>query len=105
MGVIDVTVRRTSKPIILVLCSYEPVQWKLKIEPGAKLNAVLVSGYYTSQVSGAGSARVVLTGSTYAYSQGGPEFRRFNQEIMLWTGRTIDVFQGKYEGSTFSVGG
>lgn len=105
MGAVEVNIRRSSKPIVLVLSAYEPVQWKLKLAPGAQLSTVLVSGYYPSQVTGAGGARTVIIGRDYAYKLGSTEYNRLNQQVMMWTGRTIDVFQGLYEGSSFSVGG
>ncbi|MDP2028069.1 MAG: hypothetical protein Q8K12_00310 [Thiobacillus sp.] len=105
MGAVEVNIRRSSKPIVLVLSAYEPVQWKLKLAPGAQLRTVLVSGYYPSQVTGAGGARTVIIGRDYAYKLGSAEYNRLNQQVMMWTGRTIDVFQGLYEGSSFSAGG
>lgn len=46
-----------------------------------------------------------MTGSTYAYKIGTKEYNTLNQETTRWTGKSIDVFQGRYEGSSFSVGG
>jgi hypothetical protein len=104
-GTVEVSVRRSSMPIVLVLSSYEPVQWNLKLEPGAKLNAVLLSGYHQSHVVGAGSARTLVMNGSFAYQLGSAGYNRLNQEVLRWTGKTIDVFQGRYEGSSFSVGG
>jgi len=105
MGTVDVSIRRSSMPIVLVLSSYEPVQWNLKLESGAKLGAVLLSSYHHSQVVGAGSARTLVIRSGYAYKQGSAEYNRLNHEVLRWTGKTIGIFQGRYEGSSFSVGG
>lgn len=105
MGYVEVRLRRSAKPVVLVLSSYEPVRWMLIPESGARLAAVLVSGYYPSQVVGAGAARIVMTGSVYAYKLGSPEYNVLNLEIVKWTGKSIDIFQGRYEGSAFSVGG
>lgn len=105
MGYVEVRLRRSAKPVVLVLSSYEPVRWKLIPESGARLAAVLVSGYYPSQVVGAGAARIVMTGSVYAYKLGSPEYNLLNREIVKWTGKSIGIFQGRYEGSAFSVGG
>lgn len=103
-GNVEVRIRRSAKPLVLVLSSYEPVQWGLISEPGARLAAVLVSGYYPSQVVGAGSARVIMAGNAYAYKLGSPEYNMLNRETIKWTGKSIGVFQGRYEGGTFSVG-
>ena len=105
VGQVEIRVRRSAKPVILALSSYEPVQWTLIPEPDAKISAVLVSGYYSSRVIGAGTASVVMTGKAYAYKTGNPEYNVLNQEIAKWTGKSIDTFQGEYEGNSFSVGG
>lgn len=104
MGYVEVRVRRSTKPIVLVLSSYEPVRWMLITEPGASLAAVLVSGYYPSQVVGAGAAPVVVNGNVYAYKPDSPEYRALNQAVVNVTGRDIGLFQGRYDGGQFSVG-
>lgn len=55
-GTVRVHVRRTQRPIILSLSAYEPVRWVLTVEPGAKLAAVLSSGYSQQEILGAGNA-------------------------------------------------
>ncbi|MDQ8020480.1 MAG: hypothetical protein REI94_01475 [Moraxellaceae bacterium] len=102
---ISVRVRRSSRPIILVLSSYEPVRWNISYEPGAQVSAVLLSGYHASQVNGAGAARVISSGGAYAYKQGSSEYNELNRNTMRWTGKGIDLFQGRYEGASFEVGG
>jgi hypothetical protein len=103
-GTVQVHVRRSAKPIILALSSYEPVRWVLTVEPGAKLAAVLNSGYAESQVYGAGSARVYQMGRMYAYKRSSDEYRALDAEVTQWAGKPIDVFQGRYTGQTFLVG-
>lgn len=101
--VIEVRVRRSSRPLVLVLSAYETVRWNLLLEPGAQLAAVLTSGYQDQSVSGAGGARVVAIGQAYAYQrQGAVELER---EVYRVTGKPISLFQGKYEGRSFTVGG
>ena len=53
-GFVDVQIRRSAKPVVLVLAGYEPIQWRLKVDGGAKLAAVLIWGYHRSEVIGAG---------------------------------------------------
>jgi hypothetical protein len=102
---VEVRVRRSAQPIVLVLSSYEPVRWTLVLEEGAKLAAVLVSGYYQSQVVGAGSARVVNIGGAYAYKQDHSKYHALDSEVFRYTGKRINLFQGKYTGKEFNVGG
>ncbi len=103
IGNVQVRVRR-GKGVILVLSSYEPVRWTLVPEPGAAILAVLLSGYYQSEVVGAGRARVIVSGSGHAYEIGSSDYQTLNRQTMIYTGKGIDAFQGKYEGSAFTVG-
>ncbi|MGH8054672.1 MAG: hypothetical protein ACREP4_12220 [Stenotrophomonas sp.] len=103
-GSVQVSVRRGSKPIVLVLSAYEPVNWMLTVEPGANLAAVLVGGYHQGQVFGAGRAPVRQLGRTYAYKRGGSEYSALNTEVQRMTGKPIDAFQGRYDGGTFVTG-
>lgn len=103
-GSIQVRVRRSSVPTILVLSAYEPVNWVLTVEPGANLQAVLVGGYHPGQVFGAGNARIVQLGRTYAYKRGGSEYSALDAEVQRWTGKPIGAFQGRYDGASFVTG-
>jgi hypothetical protein len=104
MGQIDVVVKRSAQPLVLVLSSYEPVAWNLKPEPGAQPLAVLLSGYHASQVNNAGNARVLRTGSSFAYRIESNEYVRLKRDVQGWTGKPIAMFQGAYEGAAFTVG-
>ncbi|WP_227817275.1 hypothetical protein [Nitrogeniibacter aestuarii] len=106
MGTVDVHVRQGSKPLILVLSSYEPVHWRISRVPGARLDGVLLSGYHQSQVTGAGSARVLNIGRSYAYKRGSSKYTALDREVRSWTGgQGIQVFQGRYDGGVYMVGG
>ena len=104
IGHVEVRVR-SGKPVMLVLSSYEPVRWKVVQEPGAKVLSVLLSGYYQSEVTGVGNTRVVNTGSSYAYEAGSAHQAALYRQTTQYTGKAIDSFQGRYEGSVFTVGG
>ncbi|MFG6430776.1 hypothetical protein [Roseateles sp. LYH14W] len=105
IGRVTVTVRRSLRPLVLVLTSYEAVQWHVRLEPGARLAAVLLGGYYESTVLGAGEARVLRIGRTYAYQQEGQEFQALQREVSRWAGRPVSLFQTGYHGTSFTVGG
>ena len=104
-GTVQVRVRRSPRPLVLALSAYEPVRWVLTLEPGARLAAVLSSGYSDQEVLGAGNARVLKVGQLYAYKRGSPEFTRLDDEVARWTGKRIGVFQGSYSGTSYTVGG
>lgn len=105
MGPVDVLVRRSPRPLVLVLSSYHAVQWRVRLEPGARLEAVLQSGYEDSTVLGAGAARVLKIGQEHAYQSEGPEFQALQRQVTRWTTKPIQLFQGSYQGTAFSVGG
>ena len=81
------------------------MRWMLISEPGARLSAVLLSGYHQSSVVGAGSSRIVNLGQKYAYTSNSNEYKTLDEDVMRMTGRRIQMMQGRYEGSAFSVGG
>lgn len=102
---VRVAVRSGGRPIVLALASYEPVNWIVE-NAGTPIAAVLLSGYYPSSVSGAGSATVMRIGSAYAYSRTGGNYDALRNNIVQYTGaREIRSFQGAYAGAEFSVGG
>lgn len=105
VGKVQVDVRRSSRPLVLVLSAYDPVQWTLRLEPGARVAAVLLSGYNESSVIGMGNARVLKIGSDSAYTQENENYPALQRQVLRWAGKPMAVFQGAYAGSSFSVGG
>jgi hypothetical protein len=103
-GQVRVLVRSTPRPVVLVLSSHQTVQWDLTIVPGAALNAVLLSGYGESTVSGAGRVLVSSIGGFYAFKRGSAEFRHLESEVMRCTGSHIENFQSAYAGHSFEIG-
>lgn len=102
---IQVRVRPSGKPIVLVLSSYEAVRWVLIPERGARIGVVLISGYESSDVIGAGQARTIRLGSHYAYERGSASYAQLDGSVYKFLGKRIGTFQGLYEGENFSVGG
>lgn len=104
-GPVRVRVRRTARPVVLVLSSHQAVEWQLELAPDAELSAVLMSGHGGSTVAGAGVAPVTSIGGFYAFKRGSAEFRRLEDEILRCTGRSIETFQSAYAGQAFEIGG
>jgi hypothetical protein len=102
---ITVIVRPADKPIVLVLASYEQVDWRLAVTSPSQLKAVLIAGPGQSTVTGMNDVRVVNIGRLYAYQRGSSEFEQLAREVTRWTGKSIDAFQGVYTGKSFMVGG
>jgi hypothetical protein len=104
LGPVRVRIRRTARPVVLVLSSHQTVEWQLELEPQADLEAVLMSGYGESTVSGAGTALVTSIGGFYAFKRGSAEFRHLEDEVLRCTGRNIENFQSVYAGHAFEIG-
>lgn len=66
-GNVNVIVTPKAHPVVLVLCSYEPVTWNVQIEPGASVSQIVVGGYHRQKVTGAGTT-VPTTVQTYETS-------------------------------------
>jgi len=104
-GPVRVVLRRTARPVVLVLSSHQTVEWQLEMSPGVDLTAVLMSGYGESTVAGAGAALVTSIGGFYAFKRGSAEFRHLEDEVLRCTGRNIENFQSVYAGHSFEIGG
>lgn len=102
---IRVTVRPSTRPVILVLASQDPINWIVS-NPQTRVAAVLLSGASTSSMIATRSdARVLRIGSVSAYSAGSSDYLRLRQAVTQHTGsREIKSFQGAYSGSEFTVG-
>lgn len=101
---INVIVKKSDKPIVLMLSAYEPVRWNLIKESGANLVAIIATGYNLPQVTGAGTTKTVIKKGGYAYKQSGAEYSALNNDAVMWTGKSISNFQGAYGGTLFVVG-
>lgn len=102
---VRVVVRPSSRPVVLVLASYEPVNWMVA-NAGTRISAVLLSGYHPSTVVGIGETPVLRIGTASAHTPGGADYLQLRQAIARYTGaREIGSFQGLYSGSEFSIGG
>lgn len=102
---VRVNVMPSPRPVVLALSSYESVRWVV-INNGARIAAVLVSGYEPSTVIGVENVAVHRLGNSYAYKAGSAEHVRLRQEVQQAVG-PLDIrsFQGQYSGNQFKVGG
>jgi len=102
---VRVRTRASSRPIVLVLTSYEPVNWVVT-DSGARIAAVLLGGYHPSDVTGVGNANVLRIGRTYAYEANTDQYARLRTTVAQYAGeREVRSFQGAYTGTDFTVGG
>jgi hypothetical protein len=110
-GTVVVTVGSQRAPLVLVLSSYEPVNWVVR-SGGARITHVLMSGSDQSNVTGVVGAEVTRIGTANGYGDGTPGRSgrshggtgALNASVMKYLGRGMDRFQGSYTGSSFSIG-
>lgn len=104
-GVIEVDIKKTAKPLTLVLSSYEPIIWKLRRQPGSTLQSVVLSSYHPSVVEGADDVRVLTMNAGIDRSYATPGYQPLPLTLTRITGQAKGLFQGAYSGKKFMVGG
>jgi hypothetical protein len=112
-GAVTVDVTR-SAPLILALSSYEPVHWTVRPVAGAKIERIILNGYYPQRVTAPEGIHVEnhsgvgkwLGAYAYAWpsSSGGSDTPRLVSELEKLTGRTLSSFAGCYQGTAFKLG-
>ena len=109
---IDVTISKKGSPLFLVISSYEPTTWNIKIDPEVRLEGVLVSGMYKQEVFGIpGSIKVVNYSARdmeydrkfFVYQKDKKQYPKMEKVTKALTGKAIDSFQGKYEIGSFII--
>lgn len=104
-GGIRVAIGTGTRPLVLVLSSYEPVRWQLQNPGGRRISAILLSGYHESTVAGHSGANVLKIGSNYAYKLDSNQYVQLKQAVSRYVANPVRTFQGAYEASEFSVSG
>jgi predicted esterase len=120
---VDVEVRATPNPVVLALTAYDSVVWNVKVAPGARISAVVASGYFPQEIDGVpagvpfyrsgpdpsshfgGRAGPRAREYFYAYEAGTDEYRRTASALEDLTGLRIATFQGENAGTAFVVDG
>lgn len=126
---LTVEVKRTDKPITLVLTAYYWQDWKLKLAEGVKLDRVIVAGYFAQRIAGviealpAGTPLEVYTyfpskearqdlpppesfgGREFfwAYKQTSQEYFDLKEKVEALTDSEIASFQADYSTDAFTI--
>jgi predicted esterase len=109
-GVVEVEVRPTDRPVVLVHTSWFSVVWKLKPADRARVKAVILGGGYEQEIEGVPVGVPVVRlprgrDNFPAYQSNCPEFRRLTQALRNMTGLPVATFQGTADGISFVVDG
>lgn len=113
-GAVEVVVKPTPKPVVLVLSSYSSVTWQVTLSAGAVLDSVILQGYDPQDVVGV-PANVPVTergydeacactyGWEYLNNQGGCSYKLMISSVRAYVGMDESSFQGCYTGAKFEV--
>lgn len=110
-GSIQVAVGARGAPVTLVLSSYEPVNWQILPDMGARIARIYVMGYYPGRATGIGQEIVQrANGFLRDYSSGASGRGRASSPnatadiVERLTGRRPDSIDSAYESHYFSLG-
>lgn len=116
-GPVDVEVS-SKTPVVIVLTSYFPVDWNVKLTEGTRLAKVIVSGYYPQEIAGVPAGVTVINRSYYppdgsrrrdgwffSYKYNSVDWRDMVRRLNDMTGLRVASFQSAYEGESFVVDG
>ena len=101
-GTVNVKVGKTDRPLKLVLSSYEPVVWQLKMTSDARLLEVFLSGSNDSKVEGQPIRQVTSIGNFNGYSR--RNSGKFEELVKKHTGCSVSRIQKSYKGNIFYIG-
>ncbi len=117
-GRVDVEVRPTAKPVVLVLTSYYSVDWHIKLADGARIKRAIVSGYFEQEAHGLPADVPVVNRSYFpvdgsrrkegwfwAHQPNTLEWREVVRRLNDMTGLPVATFQAKYQGDSVVVDG
>lgn len=101
-GMANVEVDVPDKPVILVLCAYESVKWKVKVSPKTNVVAVIASGYHQQFVTGIdapiyrSSYDQRSDGYFFCYKETGQRYQKAQEAVFAATNLYPRSFQGRY---------
>ncbi len=94
---VKVHVDRPGSKVLLVLTSYERVNWQLSASPATTISAILASGYQTPTVTTTIQAPAYSSKLPYAYETENINFKEILKQLNNLFGiEKIDVFRGSY---------
>ena len=100
---IDISVKERKRPVVLVLMSYEPIEWKFTLDEGAQVREVVLSSAYPSRVKGLSPDTTILRESLgYTYKRDA-HYERLRKQLFERYGVEPSSFQYGYKGREFSI--
>ena len=97
---IEITDNPEVKSYILVLTSYEPINWYISNQDRAKIKKIILSSYHPSKVHGASGVPIIRISLGYSYK--GLSTKLLNK-IESTSKFDTKSFQGGYKGKLFEI--
>jgi hypothetical protein len=103
----------TDKPVVLALSSYKPSMWRIELQPGARLQKIILFGRDEQRVSGASADVDIVNRSScpvwaYEWERAGEnvrymtdQYRDFLAAAQQESGLAETSFQGNYDAGTY----
>jgi hypothetical protein len=109
-GRVVVRIESSPRPVVLIVCAWETVQWDVQLGQGVELIKVIASGHHPQKVLGtdAGVQSLSTEGDVppevrdkafFAYLRPSLGYDLMCQRIKELTGKEISSFQCRYEGA------
>ena len=94
---VKVNINRPGKNVLLVLTSYEKVNWELETSSDTNITGVLVSSYHPSQVTNIDASKVFSVELPYSYELENRNFVDIVKQLNRWFGiEGVNAFRGHY---------
>jgi len=100
---IEISVKERKHPVVLVLMSYEPIEWRFTLDEGARVTEVILSGAHPSRVRGLHPDVAILReslGITYGRDAA---YEKLRKQLLERYGSEPSSFQYGYKGREFSI--
>jgi hypothetical protein len=95
--IVHVNVDRPGSKVLLVMTSYEKVNWVVTASNGTNISGILVSGYYPPTVTTTLQTQGYISKLPYAYETDNVKFKELLVRLNAFFGiDRIDVFRGSY---------
>ena len=92
-----VNIDRPGSKVLLVMTSYEKVNWHVTASPGTTISGILVSGYYPPTVTTTIQTQGYILKLPYAYETENVNFKKLLTQLNSLFGiDRVDVFRGSY---------
>jgi len=94
---VKVEVNRPSMNVLLILTSYEKIDWQVSVSPSTKITGVVTWGYKTPTVTASIPTQGFLVNLPYAYEAESINFKKLLSKLNTIFGiNKIDIFRGSY---------